>query len=385
MSQQADVRSTIVGNKERSVFEKAQTYSQRDTIEKRNSGPPRQTSGLDICFSEYQNRFGLDFFKDRIPAELLMKPKLSTTVNMNHILCMICQNVVNINTSYTCKLCNRPVCLDCYLNRFLKHDDSKQFQMPCLCIIDMPISKIQTKNVHQKFIQQVVQQLQFRCFCSDQCHTVLSYQSFTTPIHDHQRHCDYSSSMCLSCKMPVLNKDKVAHRYRCSELLVACKVCDTKVKAPDVESHMKLMHKDETLVEDQGLLQDLFSDNAKKRNPLKDFAHAMFEERTSKPAALLPHPEVKKVKTDQDHVKSDKKYTEEVKISSTKHDTTTTPITANPFLLKEDASRTPSSRKTKTAPAILLSQVSSSSQDNAPTKKKRDLKGKEKKGTTATV
>ena len=177
-------------------------------------------SGLSDHFKPYKNKFNPEFFRDRIPLELLMKPKPGVEASMYQLKCMICRNIVNIGTSLSCNLCYKPCCHQCYVDLFLKHDDHK-YQMPCLCYIDMKLTtKIETKSVNSKY-KIILQQLQFRCYLSEQCPATLTYQNFTGES-DHAKQCDFASMQCNNCRRPVIRGEMIAHRYMCSELKVSC-------------------------------------------------------------------------------------------------------------------------------------------------------------------
>ena len=169
-------------------------------------------SGLSEHFQPYKNKFTPDYFRDRIPIELLAKPKPATEVNMYQLKCMICRDVVNINTSLPCNLCYKPCCRECYHSLFLKHESDRKFSLPCLCYVDMKMpTKIDTKSVHSKY-KLVLQQLTFKCFLSEQCPTPLTYSHFTGEA-DHAKQCDFASMKCNDCSRPVLRGDMISHRY----------------------------------------------------------------------------------------------------------------------------------------------------------------------------
>lgn len=135
------------------------------------ANPSRILTGMPAFYIPYKNKFTSDFFKDRIPFELLSK---NSTPNFSQYQCMICQNIINTNTSTTCLICSKPVCDECYRNKFQKHDDSEQYEMPCLCISNKQKATIKTVNAKQEYLKEA-NNLKFRCYFSEECPCQLPY------------------------------------------------------------------------------------------------------------------------------------------------------------------------------------------------------------------
>lgn len=49
---------------------------------------------------------------------------------IKNIECMMCRNIVNIETGYKCEQCKLPLCLQCFQD-FQKKEVSVNYELPC--------------------------------------------------------------------------------------------------------------------------------------------------------------------------------------------------------------------------------------------------------------